>query len=72
MKNGEACKAGEGCCCPCHKMKAVFVFLFGLVFLLGAFDVISQHLVSIAWPIIVMLAGLKMMCKGMCKCCKEG
>lgn len=58
------------CGCPCHKMKGLFVVLFGLVFLLRSFGVISDHFASIAWPTIVILGGLKVMFRGMCKCCE--
>ena len=57
------------CCCPCHKMKGILIILFGLTFLLGAFEVLSQHWVSIIWPILVMLAGVFSLMKGKCKCC---
>ncbi len=60
------------CNCPHHMMKGVLVILFGLTFLLGAFEVLSQHVVSIVWPILLMLAGVGSLTKGMCKCCDEG
>jgi hypothetical protein len=63
-------KPSEGkCSCPCHNMIGVFVFLFGLTFLLRALDVLSNHAAAIIWPIIVMLAGLKTIFRRMCKCC---
>lgn len=58
--------------CPCHKMLGVFIVLFGLTFLLGTLEVISQKTVNIVWPIFVILAGLKKMTKGLCKCCEQG
>ena len=67
MKDGKKC----GCCCPCHMMKGFLVILFGLTFLLGTFEVLSQHWVSIIWPILVMLAGGFSMMKGKCKCCSS-
>ena len=60
------------CCCPCHKALSILVIVFGLVFLLGAFDVLSAKVVSITWPILVMLGGLKTLFKGGCKCCSAG
>jgi hypothetical protein len=51
-------------------MIGLLVVLFGLTFLLRALGVISNHVASIAWPIIVILAGLKTLCRGMCKCCR--
>ena len=57
-------------CCPCKNMPAVFMILFGLTFLLRALGVISIHAASIAWPVIVIVAGLQFLLRGMCKCCK--
>ena len=59
------------CRCLCHRMIGVFAVLFGLAFLLGALDVVSQHVVSVAWPIVVILAGGTYMLSGMCKCCDQ-
>jgi len=65
-------QASKGKCgCPCHKMSGLFITLIGLTFLLGAFGVLSEHAVSITWPVLVILAGLKKMTKGMCKCCDK-
>jgi len=58
------------CGCICHRMRGIFTIAFGLTFLLGAFEVLSQHVVSVVWPIIVILAGAKeAMPRGVCKCC---
>jgi len=59
------------CKCPHHKTMPVLVILFGLTFLLGAWDVVSERFVMIVWPIIVIVAGaMKLADKsGMCKCC---
>ena len=64
-------KEGGKCGCPCHKMIGVLVVAFGLVFLLGALNVLSDRAVSIAWPIIVILAGLKKLFGGSCSCCSK-
>ena len=46
------------------------MILFGLTFLLGAFDVLSVSTVGVIWPILVILAGVGgLMDK---KCCKAG
>lgn len=58
--------------CPCHRMTGVFIVLFGLTFLLGALGYLSASTVNIIWPSFVILAGLKAMAKGMCKCCDKG
>ncbi|MEO5971576.1 MAG: DUF5668 domain-containing protein [Bdellovibrionia bacterium] len=65
MKDGKTCN----CCCPCHMMKGILIILFGLTFLLGTFEVLSQHVVSIIWPILVILAGGSSLMQGKCKCC---
>ncbi len=61
-----------GCACPCHKSVGVLIILFGLTFLLGAFDIISARMVSLIWPTLIVLVGLKKTMTGMCKCCKKG
>lgn len=50
-------------------MIPLFIVVFGIVFLLGSLDVLSSRLVSIVWPILVIVAGLGKMMKGKCKCC---
>ncbi len=59
------------CGCPHHKMSAIFLTLFGLVFLLGAFDVLSAKVVSIAWPLIIIAAGLTKGTAHKCTCCDK-
>lgn len=62
---------GMTCKCPHHKMGPLAVVIFGLVFLLGALNVLSAQVVGIVWPIIVILAGLFKMKEGSCKCCNK-
>ncbi len=63
-------QTSEGKCgCPCHKVPGMLIALIGLVFLLGAFNVLSSRAVEITWPILLILLGLKKMFSGMCKCC---
>jgi len=57
------------CSCPCHKVTGLFIALIGLTFLLGAFNVISQRVVEVTWPILLVLIGLKLTASGNCKCC---
>ena len=60
------------CGCPCHMMTGIFVALIGLTFLLGALNVLGQRIVSIAWPIGLILIGLQnSIGKGRCKCCEK-
>ena len=58
------------CGCPHHKIVPGLVILFGLLFLLGAYDVFTMRTVQIVWPILVIVAGLMKISQGSCKCCK--
>lgn len=58
-----------GCKCPHHKFLPFLMFLFALVFLLGAFDVFSARFVEVSWPVLVGLAALMKLFEGKCKCC---
>lgn len=60
------------CSCPHHKMLPLFVVVFGLVFLLGDLNVLTQAAVTWTWPVLVILAGLTKMMGGGCKCCSRG
>ncbi|MBI2888458.1 MAG: hypothetical protein HYY10_00880 [Candidatus Liptonbacteria bacterium] len=50
-------------------MFPILVVLFGLTFLLGNLNILTQQFVSIAWPVIICLAGLMKLTGGGCKCC---
>jgi hypothetical protein len=50
-------------------MVGILVALIGLTFLLGNLGVIGERVVSIAWPVLLILIGLKKTTGGMCKCC---
>ncbi len=63
---------GGRCKCLHHHMKAIWMILFGALFLLGAVGVVSDETVKLGWPIIVILAGVTKITKGMCKCCDKG
>jgi len=59
------------CKCPHHKAMPVLVILFGLVFLLGNWGILSWNAVNVIWPVLVILAGAMKLGEesGMCKCC---
>jgi len=59
------------CKCPHHNVVPVLVVLFGLTFLLQALGVVSWSFVMVAWPVLVIAAGLMKLGErsGMCKCC---
>jgi hypothetical protein len=56
------------CRCGHHKTLPVLIILFGLLFLLGHFGTFSANFVGLAWPILVILAGLAKWMGGSCKC----
>ena len=60
------------CNCPHHKFMPILIVLFGLTFLLGAMGTITMGTVNIVWPIIIIVAGLFKLNRGMCKCCTNG
>ena len=60
------------CRCMCHKMLSILVMVFGLVFLLGNLNVLTQGAVMYTWPVLVIAAGLTKMMKSKCKCCSHG
>ncbi len=67
MENSE-----KKCGCFCHNFNGILIALLGLDFLLGRLGVISEQIVSIAWPVLLLLIGLKSSFgKGKCKCCKD-
>lgn len=57
------------CKCSHHKVKSVLTVLFGLLFLGGTLGWWSGQIVSVGWPILVIVAGLSKMMEGKCKCC---
>lgn len=61
-----------GCQCPHHKIIPLCITLIGLAFLLGAFDVVNARFVAVAWPLLLTIAGVTKLAKGMCKCCGAG
>jgi hypothetical protein len=65
----KCCGDKGACACPHHKMVPGLVVLFGLLFLLGSFGVVSAATVNMIWPILVILAGGMKMMEGKCKCC---
>jgi len=74
MKEGGCCGGGScgmgGCRCMHHKVPALMVTLFGLLFLGKALNWVTAETVNWAWPVLVLIVGLTKLCRGMCKCCK--
>jgi len=50
-------------------MVGLFIALIGLTFLLGAFNVLSEKVVGVVWPILVVLIGMQTIMRNKCKCC---
>jgi hypothetical protein len=63
---------GAGSCrCMHHKVMPVLIILFGLLFLLGYFNVFTAPFVAMSWPVLVIVAGLAKLFSGSCKCYSE-
>lgn len=60
---------GGGCGCMHHKIIPMLVVVFGALFLFEAYGSVNPDTVAIVWPILVILAGLTKLFRGMCKCC---
>ena len=70
MNTGEKGVHGNVCKCSHHKTVTALVLVFGLLFLLNALGwLISDRVLEIVWPILVIAAGLFEMTSGRCKCC---
>ncbi len=52
-----------------HKMPAILVIVFGLLFLFGNMSIVSPETVTMIWPLLVMLAGAMKLTSSKCKCC---
>jgi hypothetical protein len=63
--------SGQKCQCMHHSLVPLYVVLIGALFLLEQFTVFTHEFVSMAWPILVILAGLTKMCSRSCKCCSK-
>ena len=64
MMNG-----GKTCSCGHHSWLGIAIVVAGIVFLLGALEVLSAATVSIIWPILVIVAGGVVVMGRKCKCC---
>lgn len=64
-------KGGTGmiCKCPHHKITPLLVVLFGFDFLLNQLGWISDGLLAISWPALIIVAGVIKMTEGKCRCC---
>lgn len=60
---------GKTCGCVCHKVVPIMVTLIGLDFLFANLGWVSESFLATSWPILVVIAGVSQLCKGMCKCC---
>jgi energy-coupling factor transporter transmembrane protein EcfT len=62
-------KMNGKCNCMHHKVVPLVIVLIGLAFLLQAFNVLTPMFVAIAWPVLVIIAGLTKLGGRSCKCC---
>jgi len=67
--NGCGGMCGSRCNCMHHKMVPILVVVFGFLFLGQYYGWFMADTVAMVWPVLVILAGLTKMFKGMCKCC---
>lgn len=70
--NDKVCEGGGHCggCCKCmhHSVAPIAVMLIGVAFLLQAFGVLQSNIVSMAWPVLLIVAASTKMCKCCGKC----
>ena len=57
------------CKCCHHKVFPILVILFGSAFLLEALGITTPQFTMIAWPTIIVVAGVTKLTVKMCKCC---
>jgi hypothetical protein len=62
MNTASACRCGH------HKVFPIIVILFGLLFLLEQLGVFTAAFTDLAWPVLVILAGLVKLKSGSCGC----
>ncbi|MBI1999100.1 MAG: hypothetical protein HYS74_00395 [Parcubacteria group bacterium] len=61
---------GAGMCsCPHHKIVPLLVVAFGVLFLGGTLGWWGANVVTLGWPILVIIAGGSKLFSGFCKCC---
>jgi hypothetical protein len=69
---GGVCPPGvtKGCCrCPHHMTLPVLVIAVGIILLLSALDWINGQGLSVAFALLVIIAGILMILKRSCRCC---
>lgn len=64
-------KCLRGCRCPHHMTGPVLVIAVGVILLLSALGWIDGQGLSVAFAVLVIVAGILMMLKRSCRCCKE-
>ncbi len=57
------------CKCMHHSVMPVMIILIGLTFLLGALNILTPFAVSVIWPSLLIILGIKKIFMKMCKCC---
>lgn len=67
--NDKHCSRCGKCKCPHHKVVPGMVALIAIVFLLGAFDVVSARFVQVAWPVLLLIAAGTKTFERKCTCC---
>jgi K+ transporter len=66
--NGEN---GAKCSCFYHDAIPVLMIIFALLFFLQAMGLIGEYFVSLAWPVLVAVAGVMKILGRRCNCCGD-
>ncbi len=64
-------KADPRCACFHHHIAPAALILIGLAFILNALGFLSDTLLTLSWPSLLILAGLAKLMGPSCRCCKR-
>ncbi len=59
------------CKCHHHKIVPLMIVLIGLAFLLQALGIMEPMTVALAWPVLLIVAGLAKLSGRKCACCGQ-
>lgn len=63
-------KANPSCRCLHHLVAPAAIVLIGLDFLANALGLVSDSLLSLTWPALLVVAGVMKLAGQGCRCCK--
>ncbi len=64
-------KADPRCSCFHHQIAPAAIVLIGLLFVANALQVLSDGILALSWPALLVIAGLAKLMGPSCKCCKR-